>query len=172
MVLTTGAMAVQLEDLTLKECLLVSTRVRHDAARFFHTLATSLEPADPESTELLEHLAVDEASFEERLEQLDRQLPWSTVLHLDKRAIRTILHRHLPVLYRWVAVRRASPEIALKLAREIQREIADFHQQLARALNDEATRALLESFCEKERSHMARLIDCLTSTGAGEQIEA
>ena len=155
---------MELEDLTLKERLLLSTRVQRDSARFFHTLATTLKPADAESTRLLENLALDEATFEERLYLLDRKVPWSTVLHLDERAVRSILHRHLPQLYRWVAVRGASPENALKLARDIEQEIANFHEVLARDCNDADSQSLLESFCEKERAQVARLIDSLQTT--------
>lgn len=156
---------MELQDLTLKERLLLSSRVQHDAARFFHTLAANLKPADPNSTELLENLAVDEANFEERLERLDRQLPWSTVLTLDERAVRSLLRKHLPQLYRWVAVRGASPENALKLARDIEQEIADFHASLAEGLGDAPSHELLESFSEKERSHVAQLVDTLRAAG-------
>lgn len=156
---------MELKDLTLKERLLLSSRVQHDAARFFHTLATNLKPADPKSSQLLENLALDETTFEERVERLDREVPWSTVLHLDERAVRSILHRYLPELYRWVAVRGASPENALKLARDIEREIADFHELLARGLSDGPSQEMLESFCKEERSHVASLVNRLATTG-------
>ena len=154
---------MELSDLTIKERLLLSQRVQHDSARFFHTLAATLEPADPKSTELLERLAVDERDFDELLARHDQQVPWPNVLCLNEHAIRVILHEYLPELYRWVAVRRASPENALKLARDIQREVAAFHQTLARGCSDQGSQTLLESFCEKERAHVAQLVSTLES---------
>ena len=157
---------MELQDLALKERLLLSLRVQHDSARFFQTLAATLKPADAQSTEFLEGLAVDEAAFDEQLSRLDLEVPWPSVLHLDEHAICSILHKYLPELYRWVAVRGVSPKNALRLARDIEREIADFHEALARGCQDADSKTLLEGFSQKERSHLSRLVD---SVGASDE---
>ena len=132
--------AIDLSQLSAKECVLLSKRAESLCVERLTALAANLAPSDAPLSRSIAEVAEEEQLHLERIAALDEQVPWPALLRLDEPGFRLLLATHLPSLHAGCASLDTDA---------IQHFIVALEQESAslyRALSSHAADARLKSF--------------------------
>ncbi len=144
---------MRLNELSLKERLLLARRAELRCAERLLDLSVRIDPPDSELARRLREMVAEEESHASELSRFDARVPWPLVWRLDERSIDRMLADGLPALVAEPGPDTAAADCVRNVVGAIEDESVRFYRGLAAVSADEDSRRLFTSLAEREEAH-------------------
>ena len=144
---------MKLNELTLKERLLLARRAESRCAECLTVMADRVRPVDPNLARGLWDMAADEEDHGALLARYDGTTPWPLVWRLNEPAIEDLLREYLPNLWCGDPEAPADPEAVRRRTESIEEESVRFYRALAEDVRDPAAYDLFMELALSEAAH-------------------
>jgi rubrerythrin len=141
----------ELQDLSAKECVLLSKRAELLCVERLSALAANLAPHNEKLSRAVASMATDEQSHLERVAVLDAEVPWPALLCLDEPGLRLLLATHLPTLQAGCTAR--DREGVFNFVRTLEEESARLYRSLALHCADMQLKVFFAQVAIDEEQH-------------------
>jgi hypothetical protein len=148
---------IDLDQLSPKEWLLLSTRAELLCVGRLSALATELEGSDEALSTALAGMADDERAHLQSVRAFDDEIPWPALLKVDEGGLAVLLATHLPTLCRGPSSRDASAVKAF--VQVVEAESTSFYRMLAARARTPELQTFFEQMAQAEEAHAGNLSD-------------
>lgn len=149
---------MKLENLSLKECVLLARRAEMACARIFRQAGQRIDRAlEPELFALTRRLAAEEEGHLAALDEFSPRVPWPPIWQLTETGIDRMIHSHFPALATRFDDGPVSREAVLEFAEHIEQQSFVFYTMLARVTPQPEAKALFSRLAHGERKHLERI---------------
>ncbi len=142
---------IDLEVLSPKEWLLLSTRAELLCVDRLSTLANRLAASDESLSAALATMADDERGHLAALRGFDADVPWPALLMVDERALAALLAAHLPTLCSGPS--SDDPGSVRAFVKSVEAESIGFYRVLAARAKTPELAAFFERMARAEEAH-------------------
>lgn len=142
---------IDLEVLSPKEWLILSTRAELLCVDRLSTLANRLASSDETLSAALQSMAEDERGHLEQLQGFDADVPWPALLKVDERALAALLASHLPTLCSGPT--SDDPNSVREFVKTVEAESIGFYRVLAARAPTAELSAFFERMARAEEAH-------------------
>jgi hypothetical protein len=142
---------IDLEILSPKEWLLLSTRAELLCVDRLSTLANRLASSDETLSAALQAMADDERGHLDEIHGFDADVPWPALIKVDERALAALLAAHLPTLC--TGPRSDDPNSVRQFVKTVEAESIGFYRVLAARAPTPELAAFFERMARAEEAH-------------------
>ncbi|MBI2931601.1 MAG: hypothetical protein HYY16_08100 [Planctomycetes bacterium] len=152
---------MDIQDLHLKESLLLCRRAEMKCAQRFRELAGRIPSLHEGLRQVILKLAMEEDEHLSVLDAFNARTNWPAAWHLTETTIDRVLREQLPALWQGIADGPVGSETALRYIESVESESSRFYRTLAECAPDAAAQEFFRTMSNREGMHFDRLIETL-----------
>lgn len=143
---------MNLNELCLKDRLILAREAERMSAAYFRELARRLDPRDERVVRLLEDAALDEEEHEQMVREYGLQTASRGPLRMTPAILGTLLKNYLPTLTHRKAG-AITPSRAVAILHAVEWESVRLYRWLEAIASDEGARSFFRTMRERETAH-------------------